>query len=260
MGAVLLVLSLAPLPAQAVDVEGDDAADAYSGVGGLILPSGIDPEVRNTVAHCSGCGWKLTGPCIHLPDEGAQVACMTVITGCPVGQVRLRAWFRAGADTTWRDVGLVCVGSSGATTVDDVGQALLADFRRVLPAVTVHTQPRSGILPHLPVAFDSGQPQHLGASRHEVLGHEVHLRPSATYLWAFGDGQRMTTTQSGSRYPDLTVSHAYRRGGLLTVRVTVVWRATFSVDGLGPFEVAEPIHQEATVQIAVGQARAVLVR
>lgn len=38
------------------------------------------------------------------------------------------------------------------------------------------------------------------------------------------------------------------------------WAATFTVDGLGPFPVVEPVRQQAALRLAVGEGRAVLVR
>ncbi len=42
--------------------------------------------------------------------------------------------------------------------------------------------------------------------------------------------------------------------------VKAVWAATYTVAGVGPLEVVEPVTQDADVTVPVGQARAVLVR
>lgn len=263
LGSIAVLLALLgaalPMPASAIDVIGDDAADAYAGSGGLLLPATVDDRDRERAATCQDCQWRLVSPCVANMTAGEQVYCQLAAVGCPRGAFRLRAWLREGAQAGWRDLGLVCVPSGGPVTVARVERELTERFERRLPETGIAATPPRGVLPYLPVVFDSGQPSVVPATTHQILGREVVLDPHPTWHWEFGDGATMTTDVPGSRYPDLAVSHAYRSGGTMLVRVTTVWTARFTVDGLGPFTVSDPVRQTAQMRIEVGQARAVLV-
>lgn len=259
VAVVLCCLAVTVPAAGAVYVIGDDGADRFVGSGGLLLPGSADHETRSEVSRCADCQWRITAPCVDSPDEGAQAACRTMVTGCSAGEVRLRVWFTSSGDGGWRDMGLVCMGSEGAVTVDDVEQRLREEFERLVPALRPSTQPSQGVLPHLPVLFHSGQPAAVPASRHTILGHDVVLRPRVTWSWSFGDGAGLTTSVPGSRYPQTAVSHVYQRGGAVPVGVIARWTAEFELDDLGVFPVRDPVVQEAQIVVDVGQARAVLV-
>lgn len=261
--ALAVLLALAPgvgVPAAwALDVSGDDAGERYRGSDGLIMPASTPHDVRVRVATCRGCQWRLTGPCIHSPDEGAQVACMSVVAGCPAGEPRLRVWLSEDDGASWRDQGLMCLGPGGPVTIGAVEQAVREEFERRLPPLVPSAQPPTGLLPYLPVVFDSGQPGSVPTSEHGLLGLPVAISPRPSWHWDFGDGVTLDTALPGSRYPDLSVSHAYRVGGPELVQVTTTWSATFTVDGMGPFPVREPVRQRQALSVRIGQARAVLV-
>lgn len=257
--ATALFSSLFLLPASGVEVIGDDDGDRFRGSDGLLLPATVPYETRIEVSRCPDCDWRVTGPCVASPDEGAHTACQAMLTGCPSGQVRLRAWFSDDGGATWRDLGLLCIGPGGPVTVKDVEDALRDEFERLLPPLLPSTQPSQGILPHLPVLFDSGQSASMPISEHTVLGHRVVLRPQVSWSWSFGDGGQLTTAIPASRYPDNAVSHIYRVGGPMRVQVTAHWTARFDLDDLGTFPVHTPVLQRAGIVAHVGQARAVLV-
>lgn len=258
--AALLVVLVTPWSgAQAVDVSGDDGGDRFVGAGALVLPPSAPRESREEASRCPECAWRITGPCVNSPDEGAQAACRAMLTGCSNGEVRLRVWFTSSGQDRWRDFGLVCIGPGGPVTLGDLEQAVREVFERLVPPVRPSTQPAQGVLPYLPLLFDSGQPMALPPSRHELLGHVVTLHPRPTWTWQFGDGGTLVTTSPGSRYPDTSVSHAYGSGGPMPVVVRTHWSATFDLDDLGSFPVHEPVLQQAAFTVEVGQARAVLV-
>ena len=238
---------------------GDDAGDRFVGSGGILLSASTPMDTRIEASRCADCQWRITAPCVNSPDEGAQAACRAMLSGCSADEVRLRVWLASGGDGRWRDVGLVCVGPGGPITVDDVEQRLREIFERLLPALRPKAQPSQGVLPHLPVIFDSGHPEVWPQSRHEILGHQVVLRPQVTWTWTLGDGATLVTARAGSRYPDTAISHVYRAGGAMLVHVVAHWTASFDLDDLGAFPVREPVLQRAELTVNVGQARAVLV-
>lgn len=244
---------------EVVDVVGDDPGDRFVGSGGLVLPGTVGDDTRRRVATCAGCRWRLADPCASSGDAGARAACMSVTRGCARSAQLLRVWISDDAGATWRDLGLICLPPGGPVTVEQVGSLVEDDFERAVPATGLVHQPRRGVLPSLPVVFHSTQPSGLPPSEHVINGVAVLLYPRPTWTWDFGDGSVMTTSVPGSFYPDFTVSHAYARGGSMRVQVTTTWNASYTIDGIGPFQVSSPVIQTARTTLTVGQARAVLV-
>ena len=244
---------------EVVDVVGDDPGDRFVGSGGLVLPGTVGDDTRRRVATCAGCRWRLADPCASSGDAGARAACMSVTRGCARSAQLLRVWISDDAGATWRDLGLICLPPGGPVTVEQVGSLVADEFERAVPATGLVHQPRRGVLPSLPVVFHSTQPSVLPPSEHVINGVAVMLYPRPTWTWDFGDGSVMTTSVPGSFYPDFTVSHAYARGGSMRVQVTTTWNASYTIDGIGPFQVSSPVIQTARTTLTVGQARAVLV-
>ena len=244
---------------EGVDVVGDDPGDRFVGSGGLVLPGTVGDDTRRRVATCAGCRWRLADPCASSGDAGARAACMSVTRGCARSAQLLRVWISDDAGATWRDLGLICLPPGGPVTVEQVGSLVADEFERAVPATGLVHQPRRGVLPSLPVVFHSTQPSVLPPSEHVINGVAVMLYPRPTWTWDFGDGSVMTTSVPGSFYPDFTVSHAYARGGSMRVQVTTTWNASYTIDGIGPFQVSSPVIQTARTTLTVGQARAVLV-
>ena len=241
----------------AVDVIGDDERDVYTGTGGLLLPDSVGTATQVRVASCRECRWRLTEPCAMNPD--GRVICLGVVRGCPQGRRLLVAWFSTDGGATWENLGAVCIPPSGPTTVADVGTEVLDEFTAGLPGVSISHQPATGVVTQASTIFESGQPDRLPPIVVEVAGRTVVLEPIAHWTWDFGDGSGLDTDVSGSRYPDLRVSHVYRKAGRHRVHLTTTWSATFTIDDLGPFTVGQTITQEQRRVVAVGQARAVLV-
>lgn len=247
------VLSLGA-PAHAVDVHGNDGQDTFSGVGGLVLSGSVDASTRAAVASCGDCAWQVSVPCA-TPYGVAFVRCDSHVLGCGSGSLERRAWVRHG-EGQWIDHGLFCVSTQGPVTVDHLGHSARDAFIQGLPRLQPTTAPRAGIVAQVAVVFDSGQQSGPVIGNYVVLGERVHLMATPRWTWDFGDGARLVTDVAGSRWPDLAVSHIYRRSGAQVAHVRTSWRAEFTVDGLGPFPVPEEVTQEAFAPVLVGEARA----
>ena len=95
-----------------------------------------------------------------------------------------------------------------------------------------------------------------------MLGNNVQIRPRiASITYTYGDGQTLTTTSLGGKYPDGDVIHTYRIRGTVNTQVSITWTADVRVNGSDWF----PIGDTATVTSApnpltILEARAVLVR
>ncbi len=258
--SLALAAHLAPAHARgsAGEVHGDDAGDRFVGTGGLILPASVHEVVRREVASCLGCHWMLTTPCANT-DLGRPVddGCRGVVRGCPGGQLR-RSWFQPAGDG-WRDVGLICMQQGRPWTVRDAGRAAADQVAERVPALRPVAQPSVGVLPHLPTYFRSGTSGGTHVFSWMASGHRLEVHAEPTWSWSFGDGGRLESSDPGGEFPDGGVAHAYRTAGRYDVEVTATWRAVFWSEGLGPFPVPEPVHQEARIPVTVGEGRATLV-
>lgn len=248
-GAVLI--GLAPT---AAGIEVGAGADRYTGTGGLLLPGGTDSRTRHEVASCADCRWRLSDPC---SSDGGP--CLAVTRGCTQMAYLLRLTVSADGGASWSDRGLICIPPAGPITVADVSTSLRQEFERIVPALAPRTQPSQGILTQIPVNFISGHPTGLAPSTHRIHGRDVTLRPTVRWIWEFGDGIRADADTPGGPYPGGSIRHAYRQAGTRAAQVQALWSGTFEVDGLGPFPVSGVIRQSASLVVAVGEGRAVLV-
>lgn len=243
-----------------VVVSPDPAHDLYVGTGGLVVPARDwrSGGGRAETAACGECRWRVSRLCTK--DEAAAGGCPRIRTGCPIGTIPVRIWLlRPGQD--WAVVGEACQGGTPPVTVADVGSAVRDRAEAALPPLRAAVQPAAGTLVGVPAVFTSGQPAAgIRGADLSVLGLAVSLDARARWHWSYGDGAQAWATVPGGRWPDLSVSHSYRRAGSLTVAVDAVWRGEFTVEGLGPFAVpGDPLVQNRTLPVVVREARAHLV-
>ena len=247
----LVLLVGTPPAARAADVHGDDEHDRYVGTGGLVLPGTTDEDTRREVAGCADCSWRMTSPCVaSVLGNAFGSGCTSVVRGCPGGEL-LRAWFRAGG-RPWREVALVCVGPGGPVTVARAGHAAAERVTRGIPPLVPAFQPPHGVLAQLPVRFRSGQPPGEQRFALSLLTSAVTVAARPTWSWTFGDGAHVEDS-SGQ------VEHVYRVASRYEATCTSTWSARFTVDGLGPYPVPEPVVQTASAGVSVGEGRALLV-
>ncbi|MFN8167383.1 MAG: hypothetical protein U0S36_01220 [Candidatus Nanopelagicales bacterium] len=242
------------------DVVGDDENDLYRGTGGLIVPESSwrsDGPSRQDVAGCADCEWRITRLCTK--DAQANGGCRRLDVGCPVGTIPVRVWLRHdGGD--WVVVGRTCQGDGAPRTVTDVGTEVTRDAVRLLPPLRARVQPAGPALVHVPVIGRTGQPARgIRGADLSVLGVAVSLDARVRWRWSWDDGDPDWYDVPGGRYPDTAVSHTYATAGTHRIGVTSVWRAQFTVEGLGPFDVpGGPLTQDAAVTVVVRESRAVL--
>jgi hypothetical protein len=247
-------------PAPSADVVGDDQADRYVGSGALVIPArgwqGGD-DARASAAGCEDCRWRITEVCTK--SEFAAGGCRDISLGCPIGTDRVRVWLaRPGED--WSLLGTTCLGDAPPTTRTELGAAVAERVARALPPLVLGADPPGGTLVGLPAVLRAGQSAAgLRDVALDVVGLSVDLDARARWRWDHGDGTATWTDGPGGRWPDDTVAHTYRRAGTYLVRVDAVWRATYTVEGLGPFAVPGTLTQTDTLDLRVREARAVLV-
>ena len=247
--------------APSVTVSPDPQHDLYVGDGGLVVPSADwrgDETGRRSTASCLDCSWRVSVLCTKA--EAAAGTCQRISLGCPVGTVPVRIWLlRPGAD--WAVVGRACQGPTTPVTVTGVGAQVHDTALAALPPLRAQAQPEGAALVRVPVLFRTGQPA--DGIRHAdlpVLGLTVVLDARVRWHWTYGDGTDAWTSSPGGTWPDTSVSHAYRGSGEQRASVEAVWRAEFTVEGLGPFPVPGPaLVQQADIAVTVTAAHARLV-
>ena len=214
---------------------------------------------RQAAATCGGCAWQLEPMCLAHSSDAA--ACAGLTQGCPVGEERDRVLRRLSADAVWVDVGDVCIGgTSQPITVADAAVRVRDRFVDRLPRPRPSSQPPNGALTNLPTVFASGQHAGLDSDDFTLLSMPVHVDARPAWTWDFGDGSTLQTTNAGGRYPDTDVAHMFRSPGSYYVAVRTRWEGTFTVDGLGPFDVTGgPVTQQAVLTVTVRDASARLV-
>lgn len=237
-----------------VEVIGDDEQDAFVGSGSLLLPPQIATDWRRSAASCPGCRWRSVIQCV-MTTAGS---CRGPARLCGVDGFWLRI-FLTGPDGVERNLGAACFGPSGPVR-REVAEALLADeVRALVPPLRTWRQPEGQVLPHLPVVFGVTQSESAIERSFEIIGLPIELIASPRWIWDFG-GSTLHTVSAGRPWPNQTIDRTFRRSGEMPVAVKAVWSATYTVAGVGPLEVVEPVSQDADVTVPVGQARAVLVR
>ncbi len=110
------------------------------------------------------------------------------------------------------------------------------DFARPKPGI----QPTGNItLVNLPTYYQVTWPvagyQPGEVATISLLGRELRLRPSASYTYAFGDGESLgPTLDPGGTYPSGKVRHTYLDTGTAPVTIRAAYTGQYSLDG-GPW-------------------------
>jgi hypothetical protein len=180
---------------------------------------------------------------------------------CDDGSIQMYVWFQT-TDGQTLGSGSSCPQDVPADALPEVTPGLvLAALRRIdLPASELVVQPPGG---RTLVNFETNFYTENGELTRVVnlLGQRVELQiwPSS-YGWRFGDGATRQTTEGGSPYPDLEITHRYLSKGRVAPSVDTTYAAEFRVNG-GPWrEVAGTVTIPGAAQsLRVVTARPVLV-
>jgi hypothetical protein len=260
-GAMSATVTTAGVSPAAVVVSPDPARDLYTGTGGLVVPAHAwrgDPTARGSVAGCTDCSWRISVLCTKA--EAAVGQCWIIHLGCPVDTTAVRIWLQHGSGP-WEVVGEACQGPTPPHTIGDVGASVRDVAQAALPRLRAAVQPADGVLVGIPAVFATGQPAGgIRGADLSVLDLAVTLDARVRWQWVYGDGASGWTSRPGGPWPDTSVSHVYRRSGRVSAAVQAVWRASYVVEGLGPFVVPGPLlTQEQSLPVLVRTAHAHLV-
>jgi hypothetical protein len=234
--------------AAATEVIGDDERDLFVGSGSLLLPPGISYTGRSAAASCPGCRWRAVQTC----DPTTPTACRGVARLCPHDALWLKiymAW--PGGD--WQTIGSDCFTSAGPVSRERAEHEFRQRVVESVPELRPTMRPPEGILVHLPVHVDSGQQAGPHRWNWQIVGLTIQVEAVPTWWWRSGaiDLGPKSVPQA---------SFVYRSSGRWLLEVATTWAARYWVDGLGPLIVKDQVHQGSTIDVSVGEGRAVLVR
>lgn len=101
---------------------------------------------------------------------------------------------------------------------------------KLLPTGGIAYQPDSEPLVNVPIFFWSDLPTQF-ATRVTVVGEvvDVLLRPG--FIWNFGDGTFLSTTDTGGPYPNGKIKHTYKNPGVYPVTLVQSWNGSWTHSG-----------------------------
>ena len=113
-----------------------------------------------------------------------------------------------------------------------IASASLSDrLIKLLPVGDINFQPEKDALVNMPVYFWTQTPQRFNAVV-PILDLIVYVNLYATFVWSDGDGGFITTTNQGAPFPLGSITHTYKNNDQYQVGLKVIWRGSWSVNGV----------------------------
>ena len=101
---------------------------------------------------------------------------------------------------------------------------------KLLPTGGIAYQPEAEPLVNVPIYFWSDLPTQF-ATRVTVVGEvvDVLLRPG--FVWSFGDGTFLSTSDAGGPYPNGKIKHTYKNPGSYPIILVQSWNGSWTHNG-----------------------------
>jgi hypothetical protein len=116
--------------------------------------------------------------------------------------------------------------------VAKVASASLSDkLIKMLPAGDINFAPEQAALVNVPVYFWTQTPTRFSALI-PILDVVVYVNLTPTFTWSFGDNSFFVTTTQGAPFPIGSITHTYKNSSDYQVNLKVIWRGTWSVNGV----------------------------
>jgi hypothetical protein len=116
--------------------------------------------------------------------------------------------------------------------VAKVASASLSDkLIKMLPAGDINFAPQQAALVNVPVYFWTQTPTRFTALV-PILDVVVYVNLTPTFTWSFGDNGFFVTTTQGAPFPIGGITHTYKNSDDYEVNLKVIWRGTWSVNGV----------------------------
>lgn len=217
---------------------------------------------------CDGCKylWILACPGNSVGTDGngnfvdpVNEPCSQPASMCPPGEMLENLYILRPPDQISTG-GTRCVGGDPPPTDQQVAQAASDAFSQLLTTAEPTHQPDPTAIVNIPTLFATNIPQRQIFTE-TLLDQTITLQVDATWVWDFGDGATLTTTNPGGRYPNTSLAHTYVQAGKYTVTVTTNWTGSYSINGGPPRPIpGGPIPRRSTpFLVDVHEAHAVLV-
>lgn len=227
--ALATVLVSIAVPAQARDLrvvvdtvgKGDELeVSAFDGEKEFRLSQNLPPAQRKYE-------YLRTSDCM-LPAASDQ-PCPAIESGlvCEDGAPVRPLWRRALEDgAQWH------VRSDWACPEDLIPALTREDLRRLkIDPLKVNQQPAEGpMLVTKPViVYTEPAVREFRVVLFDLYDVDVRVAPEE-YMWDFGDGRTLATTEPGRPYPAFDLTHVYRERGTAHITLTTTWSAEYRVD------------------------------
>jgi hypothetical protein len=116
--------------------------------------------------------------------------------------------------------------------ITKVASASLSDkLIKMLPAGDINFAPQQAALVNVPVYFWTQTPTRFTALV-PILDVVVYVNLTPTFTWSFGDNGFFVTTTQGAPFPIGPITHTYKNSSDYQVNLKVIWRGTWSVNGV----------------------------
>jgi hypothetical protein len=116
--------------------------------------------------------------------------------------------------------------------ITNVASASLSDkLIKMLPAGDINFAPQQAALVNVPVYFWTQTPTRFTALV-PILDVVVYVNLTPTFTWSFGDNSFFVTTTQGAPFPIGPITHTYKNSNDYQVNLKVIWRGTWSVNGV----------------------------
>ena len=116
--------------------------------------------------------------------------------------------------------------------VAKVAIASLSDkLIKMLPAGDINFAPEQAALVNVPVYFWTQTPTRFSALI-PILDVVVYVNLTPTFTWSFGDNSFFVTTTQGAPFPIRPITHTYKNSSDYQVNLKIIWRGTWSVNGV----------------------------
>jgi len=232
------------------------------------VPGSASPGGESSSGSCVGCRylWLLACPGNQVMADGQggfadpiDDPCEQIGSDCPPGELLERLYILvppADIETGSTE----CVGGDPAPTVAQVGQAAADAFSQLLSVAAPTHQPDPIAIVNIPTLFATNIPP-VQTFAETLLGQQVSITVTASWVWDFGDGATLTTSNPGGAYPNTSLNHNYEQAGKYTVRVTTNWSGVYSIDGGPPQPISGGVVSRPSPPFVVDvhEAHAVLV-
>ena len=135
--------------------------------------------------------------------------------------------------------------------VAKVASASLSDkLIKMLPAGDINFAPEQAALVNVPVYFWTQTPTRFTALV-PILDVVVYVNLTPTFTWSFGDNGFFVTTTQGAPFPIGPITHTYKNSDDYEVNLKVIWRGTWSVNGVTTPVSGNAITQSITRSLSV---------